>query len=278
MTRPLITLTSDFGIQTQGVGSMKAVALGICPDANVVHLMHGLPSFDIIAGSRTMETIAFLPVGFHVCVIDPGVGTSQKRIAIKTKRGDVLIGPDNGVLISAVKILGGFEKAVELKNPNYHKHPVSPIFHGRDIFTPAAAYLANGVQIEAFGDEISFENLAVAPYQEALIEENTIQAQIIQINKYGSLHLNILNQAWMEFNPGKKVVLDIHGHSVELAVVKTFGEVERGRELVLKDDYGRVEVAINMESFAEKYGVNIGDRCVVRKSTDSQPENYHHLS
>src|SRR3989344_1851667 len=128
MSKPLITLTSDFGVQTQGVGAMEAVALGICPEANVVHLMHGLPDFDIIAGSRTMETIAFLPIGIHVCVVDPGVGTKRKAIMI-----------------------GGYEKVFEITNPKYMRQPVSPIFHGRDVFTPAAAHLANGIPIKEFG-------------------------------------------------------------------------------------------------------------------------------
>ncbi len=247
MSRPLITITSDFGVQTQGVGSMEATALGICPEANVVHLMHGLPDYDIIAGSRTMETTTFLPIGIHVCVVDPGVGTKRKPIMIKTNRGDYLIGPDNGVLISATNILGGCDKVVEITNPKYMRQPVSPVFHGRDVFTPAAAHLANGIPMKEFGKELKFDNLVTAPYEEAVMENNLIQAKVIQINKYGSLHLNILSKAWETFGVEKydKILFKIRNEVIEIPFVETFGEVEKGKPLLLKDDYGRVEIAIN---------------------------------
>ena len=148
MTKKLIiTLTSDFGAQSQGVGIMEGVALEINPDAHVIHLMHGLPGFDISYAARTIETINYLPIGYHVCVVDPGVGTKRKPIIIQTGRGDFLVGPDNGVLLPGTRFLGGIRKIVEITNEKYMRKPVSPIFHGRDIFTPAAAYLSKGVRM-----------------------------------------------------------------------------------------------------------------------------------
>ncbi len=128
--KSIITLTSDFGVQSQGVGIMEAVAVDINPDARVIHLMHGLPDFDLFYAARTMETLNYIPIGFHVCVVDPGVGTKRKPIIIKTVRGDFLIGPDNGVLIPATRFLRGIKKVVEITNEKYMKKPVSPIFHG----------------------------------------------------------------------------------------------------------------------------------------------------
>src|SRR3989338_3185523 len=187
MKQPLITLTSDFGVQSQGVGIMEAVAAEINPDAKIIHLMHGLPDFNLFYAARTMETINYIPVGFHVCVVDPGVGTKRKPVIIQTERGDFLIGPDNGVLIPATRFLGEIKKAVEITNEKYMKKPISPIFHGRDMFTPAAAYLSKGVKIEEFGKELKPEELAKAPYEEATIEDDKIYAKIISINKFGSL-------------------------------------------------------------------------------------------
>mgnify|MGYP001168744501 CR=1 FL=1 len=89
--QPLITLTSDFAVQSQGIGAMEATIYSIAPEAKVVHLMHGLPEFNIIAAARTMETVRYLPVGYHVCVCDPGVGTERKALAIQTERGDYFI-------------------------------------------------------------------------------------------------------------------------------------------------------------------------------------------
>jgi len=129
MKKPIITLTSDFGVQSQGVGIMEGVALEINPEAHVIHLMHGLPDFNLFYAARIMETINYMPVGFHVCVVDPGVGTKRKPIIIETKRGDFLIGPDNGVLIPATRFLGGIKKIVEITNEKYMRQPVSPIFH-----------------------------------------------------------------------------------------------------------------------------------------------------
>ena len=170
--KKFITLTSDFGVQSQGIGIMEGVALEINPDAKVIHLMHGLPDFDLNYAARTMETVKYLPIGYHVCVVDPGVGTKRKPIIVETKRGDFLIGPDNGVLLPATRFLGGIKKAVEITNKKYMKHPVSPIFHGRDIFTPAAAYLSKGVKMEAFGKKVSTKHLVKAPYEEAVVKNN----------------------------------------------------------------------------------------------------------
>ncbi len=265
MKRPLISISSDFGIQSQGVGIMEATAISINEDAHVVHLMHGLPDFDITTAARTMETTSSLPVGSHVCVVDPGVGTKRKGIAIQTKRGDYLVGPDNGVLMPAVSMLGGFVKAVTLENPKYQRQPVSPLFHGRDVFTPAAAWLSKGIPIEDFGKELKEDELTPAPYQEAKITGNKINAQVIHINKFGSLFLNILPKLWDEFGVKLKedVMLDFGKNKVKLPYMITFGEVSKGSPLMMKDDYGRIEVSLNMDDFSSKHNIKVGDKVVV---------------
>lgn len=267
MKKPIITLTSDFGVQSQGVGIMEAVALEINPDAQVIHLMHGLPDFDLYYAARTMETINYVPVGFHVCVVDPGVGTKRKPIIIETSRGDFLIGPDNGVLIPATRFLGGIKKAVEITNTKFMRMPVSPVFHGRDIFTPAAAYLSKGIKIEEFGDFLNQKDLAKGPYDEAVAKKNEIFAKVISINKFGSLHLNITHQSWYKFGVklNEIVVLKFKNKILKMPFVTTFGDVKKENPLVIKDDYGRIEVSVNMSSFEKKYGIKIGDEIVIKK-------------
>lgn len=262
MKKPIISLTSDFAVQSQGVGAMEGAAISICPDAYVLHLMHGLPEYNITAAARTMETAINLPQGYHVCVCDPGVGTKRRAIAIEVKRGDFLIGPDNGVLIPASRILGGIKRVHELTNPKYMKQPVSPIFHGRDIFTPAAAHLANGVGLEEFGLKLNLHDLVKAPYEEAVLAGDSMNSIVIWINKFGSLELNISTILWDEagIEVGDRVFLSLpNGVKLNLPVVNTFGEVKVGEDLILKDDYGRIEVAINMGQFAQKYNLAIGD-------------------
>lgn len=267
LKQPIITLTSDFGVQSQGIGIMEGVALEINPDAKVIHLMHGLPSFNLYYAARTMETINYMPVGYHVCVVDPGVGTKRRPIIINVGRGDYLIGPDNGVLIPATRFLGGIKKVVEITNETYMRKPVSPVFHGRDIFTPAAAYLSKGVKMEKFGKKLDPKNLVKAPYGEAIIKEDQISAKIISINKFGSLHLNITHAAWDKFDVKVDDLLDLFFDDEELEApfVTTFGNVEKGDPLIIKDDYGRIEVALNQGSFAKNHEVKIGDDFVVEK-------------
>jgi S-adenosyl-L-methionine hydrolase (adenosine-forming) len=267
MKRPIITFTSDFGVQSQGVGIMEAVALGINPEARIIHLMHGLPDFNLNYAARIMETLASIPTGIHVCVVDPGVGTNRKAIIIKCKRGDYIIGPDNGVLISGANFLGGITKIVEISNEKYMRIPVSPIFHGRDIFAPAAAFLSKGISIEKFGNEIAERELVKAPYPEAEIQGNEIQSEIISINKFGSMHLNITWETWDDFgiNLGEKIDLFLKDRKIRIPFKTTFGDVEKGKPLIIKDDYGRIEIAINQGSFFKKYKLKIGDEIVIRK-------------
>jgi len=270
MKKPFISLTSDFGVQTQGVGIMESVALQINPSAHVIHLMHGLPDFNLFYAARTMETICHMPVGYHVCVVDPGVGTKRKAIIIESGRGDFLVGPDNGVLIPATRFLGGIKKAVEITNENYMRKPVSPVFHGRDIFTPAAAYLSKGIKIEEFGKELVPGDLAESPYDEAEIKGDKIYAKVISINKFGSIHLNIAHNAWETFGLELGDSVSIHfkkysKSSIKLPFAATFGDVTKDTALILKDEYGRIEAAINMGSLSKKYKIKIGDECIIKK-------------
>ncbi|MBI2660508.1 SAM-dependent chlorinase/fluorinase [Candidatus Woesearchaeota archaeon] len=232
--KPLITLTSDFGVQSQGIGIMEAVALQINPDAQIIHLMHGLPDFDLLYAARTMETINYVPVGYHVCVVDPGVGTKRKPIIIKAGRGDYLIGPDNGVLIPATRFLGGIKKSVEM---------------------------------EEFGKELNPKELAKAPYEEAEAKGNEIHATVISTNKFGSLHLNVMHEVWDNFNVkfGNLVEISLKKKKIKMPFFETFGQVDKGKPLIFKDDYGRVEIALNQGSFIKKYPIKIGDDAVIRK-------------
>lgn len=266
-TKPIISFTTDFGVQSQGIGIMEGVAIDINPEVHVIHLMHGLPSFNLSYAARTMETVSYLPVGCHVCVVDPGVGTRRKPIIIETKRGDFLIGPDNGVLIPATRFLGGIKKTVEITNKKYMRQPVSPLFHGRDIFTPAAAHLSKGVKIEDFGKKLNPNTLVKAPYEEAKIDGDKIHAKVISINKFGSLHLNIAYAVWDQLKVKINGWLDVFFDDEELEIpfVTTFGDVEKENALIIKDDYGRIEVSINQGSFAKKYPIKIGDDFVIKK-------------
>ncbi len=258
--RPLISIASDFAVQSQGIAIMKGVIYEICPSARVIDLMHGLPSFNLTAGARAMETAHAMPRGFHICVVDPVTSANRRCIAIETKRGDFLIGPDNGVLVPATRFLGGIKSAVEISNKKTMRNPVSPTFHGRDVFAPAAAHLANGVLLKELGRKLQAGDLAHAPYEEAALEKEVIRAKVIHVNKFGSIHLNLTHEAADEFKLKNGDEYEVYfGSSLTRVPYKTtFADVRKGEAVLFKDDFGRMEIAINMGSLSEKYGLSPG--------------------
>lgn len=258
MNFKLITLSSDFGPGNIGCGAMEAAVFEICPEARVIHLCHTIEPFNTKEGARALEGVVKLPVGIHVGVVDPGVGTKRKGIAIQTKRGDFLIGPDNGLLRPASEFLGGIVNVFELANEKYRRNPVSPIFHGRDVFAPAAAYLARGIEPEELGPNLDPKKLEPAPYPEARWNGETIECEVIHINENGSLFLNIRAEELRSQAP-QEVTLRWGARLLKLACGQTFGDVPVGSPVILDDDFGRVEVAINQGNFAVAFGVKRGD-------------------
>lgn len=142
----IITLTTDFDKQSHGVGMMEAVIAAIVPNGRVIHYAHGLTDYSTTSVARVLETVQYIEPAIHVCVCDPGVGTSRRPLALHAQRGDILIGPDNGVLLPAAAALRGIVEARETTNRDLMRVPVSPVFHGRDLFCPVAAHLAAGVE------------------------------------------------------------------------------------------------------------------------------------
>lgn len=260
MKHPLVSMTTDFGPGNKGIGVMKATILERCPDAVIIDLAHDVTGFSIQEGAKLFEACAWLPKGEHICVVDPGVGTKRRALIIETVRGDRLIGPDNGVLIPATRFLGGIKRAHQISNEKYMRLPVSAIFHGRDVFAPAAGHLAAGIRIEEFGPEIPMSDLTPAAYVEAKAEKNIIQAQCVVINHFGSCFLNVRQEEMHNvFRPDDAVSLQIGNHTIVLPYKRTFGDVPPGEALIMDDDFGRVEIAVNMENFAERFGVKVGD-------------------
>ncbi|MFH2106300.1 MAG: SAM-dependent chlorinase/fluorinase [Candidatus Micrarchaeota archaeon] len=254
----LISYTTDFGPGNKGHGVMQAIAWNICQDARIIELATNVDGFNVGSGARAFEAVKYLPIGFHVCVVDPGVGTKRKAIIIKTRRGDYLIGPDNGVMVPAAELLGGIERLHEITNENYMNKPVSPIFHGRDVFMPVAAHLANGISIEDFGKEI--KNQVAAPFENAKFKDGKIEAEIIDTNKFGGAFLNVLGKEMDNFKLGQKLFVNM----IEVTYGNTFGDVPKGEPVIMKDDFERVEMAVNVGNFLEKYNLKTGDHVIIK--------------
>ncbi len=266
MPRGFISISTDFGPGNKGIGVMRAVMLGICPHATIIDLANDITGFDIKQGAKLLEATAYLPIGCHLCVVDPGVGTRRRAIIIQTGRGDFLVGPDNGVLIPATRFLGGIANVYEITNATLMRTPVSPIFHGRDIFAPAAAHLTAGTPIEQFGPSIPPSDLAPAAYEEAVYENGSIDAEVILINAFGSVFLNIMQTEMHKLcSVGDIVNVHCGEKTMPVPYQRTFGDVQEGEDVMMDDDFGRVEMAANRGSFAKKYNVKTGDPVTLRK-------------
>ncbi|MBN2025493.1 MAG: SAM-dependent chlorinase/fluorinase, partial [Actinobacteria bacterium] len=152
MVEDLITLTSDFGLSEEWVAAVKGVILSINPSAAIVDISHEIPPFDIGKGAFVLAAaLPFMPAAVHMAVVDPGVGTRRLAVALVVERGDVLVGPDNGLLLPAAARLGGVRQAYHLDNQDFFRMPVHPTFHARDIFAPVAAHLSLGAGAEEMG-------------------------------------------------------------------------------------------------------------------------------
>jgi S-adenosylmethionine hydrolase len=204
-----ITLTTDLGTQSHGVGMMEAVIAEIAPQARVIHYTHGIADYDTTRAARVLGTVRFIMPAIHVCVCDPGVGTARRPLAILTHRGDIVIGPDNGVLLPAVAALGGAAEIRQITNPAVMRHPVSAVFHGRDVFCPTAAQLANGLSFQLVGEPVDPAILAPAPYTDATPEEGRWMARVIHVDKFGNTHLNISQDEWRSLAPPAGRMVDV---------------------------------------------------------------------
>ncbi|MBU7010038.1 MAG: SAM-dependent chlorinase/fluorinase [Theionarchaea archaeon] len=237
-----ISILTDFGIDQEYPAVCKAVILSICPSAVIVDISHTVPSYDIEEGAFMLKNfIKYAPVGVHVAVIDPGVGTQRRGIAIATRRGDFLVGPDNGVLMEAAHFLG-IEKVAVLEDKEYMLEKVYSSFHGRDIFAPAAAHLLKGVPITALGRMLDIKELVHVPRLPPSEDETAIYGTVLRIDRFGNIQTTID----AEIVPKKPALtMRIGEKELTLPFVKTFGEVGPGACLVYEDSDGLITLSQN---------------------------------
>jgi S-adenosylmethionine hydrolase len=259
-SRPLVSLLTDFGSRDPSAGIMRAVVLGICPEAAIVDISHEVAKYRVRDAALLLWSAApYLPIGAHVAVVDPGVGTERRAVAMETARGDHLVGPDNGLLMPAATRLGGIVRVHQLDSPQYRLPVISSSFHGRDIFAPAAAHLAMGVPLEFMGPAIDPRSLRILDWPEPEVFPGVVRTSIIYLDTFGNVKLSALVShlfsAMGQLVMGEPVYLrvtDALGSAdLELSWVDTFGNVPPGEALLYEDSYGRLTIAINQGSAAE---------------------------
>jgi S-adenosylmethionine hydrolase len=263
MGRPIVSLLTDFGLRDPSAAVCRAVVLGICPDAEILDLAHDVRKFAIREGALALwSALPYVPVGTHVAVVDPGVGTARRPIALRIGRGDALIGPDNGLLIGAADRLGGIAEARELANPAYRLPVVTTTFHGRDIFAPAAGHLASGVPFEDLGPTLDPSTLVPSPLPAPVPIDGGLAMEIVYVDTFGNVKLSALT-AELRAQIGEPAGRSFHavlgdGRSLELRWVAAFAERPEGEPLAYEDSYGRICLGMNQGSVADALGLTAG--------------------
>jgi S-adenosyl-L-methionine hydrolase (adenosine-forming) len=255
-----VTFLTDFGLQDDFVGTCHGVIKRIAPDVQVIDITHGIPPRAIVQGALVLaNTVPYMPVGVHLAVVDPGVGGPRRALALRDTEGRAYVGPDNGLLLPAAE-RGGIAEAHEIVNPEYALSPVSRTFHGRDIFSPAAAHVANGLALAELGPPIDPGALVRLELPQAEVRTNRIGASILYVDAFGNMQLNLtrehLDQA--DVQPGARLELELAGQRYYAIAARTFSDARAGDLILYEDSYGNVAVAMNRGNAAEMLSARAG--------------------
>lgn len=266
-----VTFLSDFGRTDHFVGVVHSVLRQMAPGVTVVDLTHDIAPFDIRAGSLALaRSVQYLSPGVIMAVVDPGVGSERRAVAIEAAEGKAtFVGPDNGLLASAIGLIGGAERAFHLDNPDYHLPSNSRTFDGRDVFAPVAAHLCCGVPLDELGTEIKPSSLTPGLVPLTRAEDGRVVAEVLWVDRYGNLQLNVEPD---EIAPFGEVVKVTFGGSPRIAhAVGSFAEVGAGALGLLVDSDGLVALVANQASAAEMLGLGAGDEVTLGAADDEGP-------
>lgn len=258
-----ITFLTDFGLEDDFVGTCHGVMKRIAPDAQIIDITHGIKPGRILQGALVLaNTLAYMPAGVHLAVVDPGVGSSRRPLVLEDAEGRRYVGPDNGLLLPAADRFGGVAAAHELANPAYALERVSRTFHGRDLFSPAAAHLAAGVPIAELGPPIDPDELVRLEVPELEVDGAEIHATVLAVDRFGNVSLNLTREQLEEAEvvPGTRVELARGTERWFAIAARTFGDAPTGELILYEDSYRNVAVAVSRGSAAELLGVDEGSR------------------
>lgn len=268
MPGPVVIFLSDYGMSDDFVGVCHAVIAGRCPDAHVIDITHGVPRGDIRAGALILRsTLPYLPDGVVLAVVDPGVGSSRRAVALRTADERVFVGPDNGLLSLAVASCGGVVEAVDIGRSGFVLEPVSATFHGRDIFAPVAARLAAGAALGDAGEPIEPAGLVALELPRAQVSGGVLVAHALYVDGFGNVQLDMEGKEIRRFglSVGQGVELKVGGgRPVRARYVRTFADARPGELLLYEDSYARLAVAVNQGSAASRLGLAVDDQLRIR--------------
>jgi len=255
-----LTFITDYGLEDGFVAACHGVAARIAPAARVIDITHLVQPGDVRRGAAVLaQTVPYLPPAVHVAVVDPGVGTARRGIAVQA--GDsVLVGPDNGLLSWAIAALGGARQAFQLTNGDLWLHPVSPTFHGRDIFMPVAAHLATGADLATVGDEIDLADLVTLPAPTSRVRDGEAEGEVMSVDRFGNVQLSIeaADVGQLGVGVGSPIVVRTGRRQLTVPFVETFAAVAPGEVVAFTDSAGLISLAVNAGDAAQQLGLPPG--------------------
>jgi S-adenosylmethionine hydrolase len=265
-----IVFCSDYGLADEFVGVCHGVIARIAPAARVIDLTHGIPAMNVTHGAAVLcSAVRYLPEdAVYLAVVDPGVGSTRRALAVQAAAGPALVGPDNGVLSLAWEALGGAVGAVEITSPEVILRPTSHTFHGRDVFAPAAAHLAAGAHLSALGPAVSLDSLVRVDVPQPVVADGRIRCTVLALDRFGNVQLsateNDLDRAGLA--DAEELVLETdETGAVSMKRVRTFADVGPGQAAMIVDSAGWLAAAVNGGSLAEALRVSAGDLVVVSR-------------
>jgi S-adenosyl-L-methionine hydrolase (adenosine-forming) len=248
-----ISFTTDYGLDDGFVAQCHGVIARIAPAVRVIDVTHAVPPGDVTRGAAVLaQTVRSLPPAVHVAVVDPGVGTARRAVAVRTP-GGLLVGPDNGLLPWAADALGGAEAAVELRDSPLAPAPASRTFHGRDLFCPVAAYLAGGADLAAAGPAVAVDGLVRLPDPVVTRGADWLESEVLTVDRFGNVQLAARADAATVLGAALRV------GGVEAVRGGTFGDAPSNGLVVFVDSAGHVAVAANGGSAARLLSLTPGD-------------------
>lgn len=262
----VICFLTDFGLADDFVGTCHGVIERIAPGTRVIDVTHGIPATAVTQGALVLaSTLPYMPVGVHLAVVDPGVGGVRRPVALRDNDGHLFVGPDNGLLLPAAE-LAGIAEAREIANPEYALESISRTFHGRDLFSPAAAHLARGVPLAELGPPLDPEALVRLDLPVPLCRPGLIDATALYVDSFGNIALNVTRAHLEEMSilPGTRLELEIGGQRYFAVAARTFADARAGDVILYEDSYRNMSIAINRGNAAAMLHAAPGRAIMIR--------------
>jgi S-adenosylmethionine hydrolase len=260
VTYDCLTFLTDYGVEDGFVAACHGVAARISPKLRFIDITHLVPPGDVRRGAAVLaQTLPYMPPAVHVAVVDPGVGTARRGVAVATGEC-ILVGPDNGLLSWAVAAQGGATSAHQLTNGELWLHPVSPTFHGRDIFTPVAAHLAAGAELDSVGTEIDVADLVTLPAPTSRVHDGEAEGEVMSVDRFGNVQLSIAasDADHLGIGFGSPLVVRCGRRQLTVPYLETFAAVAPGEIVAFTDSAGLISLAVNAGDAAQQLGLPPG--------------------